>query len=373
VAPRAGPRSAGGSGDRPVRAVAGWAGRSVPWAGGRAVAGPGGPRAPSGVGTVGRRGAPWTAGSAWPPGRRPRRRSERCRRARMVPTPRPAGPRRVRWTRREPPGVRSDGRTPGRPVGQPPEQPVGRRGGRSARRGAPGPASGCRGSRPAGDGEPGREPRPAPRIRGRGCRQPVPRPHPGGSERQPSSPGPSWPGPSWPGPAPRAGRPDGAPRRRPCGGPGRPVRPRSTRSGSSPRCPEKGRGRAPPCWSDRAHGPIRRRGSSSPTLLSVLRVSGPHAGDRALHPRTSGPPLLSGGRWPARAPPGPRPAPCPHRRGRGGRATDQWRRRRRVPGGRGRRPGDGPPGPGRPATPGTARRRVQGRSAPPPASRRLPG
>ena len=55
-------------------------------------------------------------------------------------------------------------------------------------------------------------------------------------------------------------RRDEAPRCRPCAGRGRLGRPRSRRSGSSPRCPATRRGRGPPCSSGRAHVPARRRG-----------------------------------------------------------------------------------------------------------------
>ncbi len=106
----------------------------------------------------------------------------------------------------------------------------------------------------------------------------------------PVRPGWSRPGSASARRAPRGRRRAEALRCRPCAARGRLGRPRSRRSGSSPRCPTPGRGRGPPCWSGRAHVPARRRVSSSaraPTVLLVRSGAGRETGS-THHPRTHG-------------------------------------------------------------------------------------
>ncbi len=56
---------------------------------------------------------------------------------------------------------------------------------------------------------------------------------------------------------------------RPCAVPGRLELPRCSRNGWSHRCPWPGKGRGPPCSSDRAHVPARRPASSWPSCSLV--------------------------------------------------------------------------------------------------------
>ena len=119
---------------------------------------------------------------------------------------------------------------------------------------------------------------------------------------------------SWPGArALQAGASGVGPRGPLCAGPGRPARPRSTTSGSSPRSRAQYRGRGPPCCSGRAREQARRRVSSSapaPTIL-LLRHGLGRRTDPAYHPRTlQHYPRSTGRRTPAdRTTPSWRPEP----------------------------------------------------------------
>jgi hypothetical protein len=227
------------------------------------------------------------SGQPLPPGSPPKGSSAAppaCRRRDAAPGPERRAVQRV-WARchRRRPGRRrgrpdADRRT-GRPSGRErgealaPEPPFRAPGGAPPARAQVGEEPACSAPRwapPAPRPEPGRAPR-------RPARAPPRRSAPEQSPRsRPCRPSPPAPGGQhpfdrlWASVAPLAGSAAGDRRRPLGGGPGRPVRPRCSRNGSSRRCRARRRGRAPPCWSAPARGRAHRHESWSATAVSIL-------------------------------------------------------------------------------------------------------